>query len=225
MATEGKPGYEEKKNSISASLFQFMHCFISLLFRRKLSYCHGSCPQPCWYQLWWDPQHPQVSKTRFGSILFGVLTAAQSDCCNKSLLETISVTSGTPTVPNRSAATPLSTRTPTTGWCASSKRKWLASKTCCTRRVWETSSRVSVHAGKRVPQWLRTYMWAHTSQTLEAVQCVFWLCIWGWRQSVGVSHTHSLLSSVPISISLRRPGHHWFEMCVCSNSSKPALCN
>lgn len=42
--------------------------------------------------------------------------------------------------------------------------------------------------------------------------------------SVGVSHTHFFLLC-PISISLPRPGHHWFEMCVCSNSSRPALCN
>lgn len=64
-------------------------------------------------------------------------------------------------VPNRSVATLLSTRTPTTGWCASSKRKWLASKTCCMRRVWETSSRVSVHTGKRLSQLLRANIWAH----------------------------------------------------------------
>lgn len=56
-------GMKRKKPQL-LPLFQLMHCFISLLFRRKLSHCHGSCPQPCWYQLWWDPQHPQVSKTR-----------------------------------------------------------------------------------------------------------------------------------------------------------------
>lgn len=45
----------------------------------------------------------------------------------------------TPIGPNRSAATPWSTRTPTTAWCASWKRRWLASRTCCTHRAWETS--------------------------------------------------------------------------------------
>lgn len=69
-----------------------MHPFISLPFRRKLSYCHGGCSQPCRYQLWWDPQHPQVSKTlrclvRFWSISFGILT--QNDFFCKPLPETI----------------------------------------------------------------------------------------------------------------------------------------
>lgn len=171
------------------------------LLRRKLSYGHGSGPQPRWRQLWRDPQHPQVSK------IWNILMPNYI----LHFPETIFVASGMPIAPNRSAATPWSTRTPTTGLCVSSRKKWLASKTSCMRRVWETSSRVSVHARKRLPRWLRANIWS------RRICAVYFLWVWACLTLI-------FFLLCPISISLPRPGHHWFEMCVCSNSSRPALC-
>lgn len=74
---------------------------------------------------------------------------------------------------------------------------------------WETPP--SVTEGK--------YMGTHNLCSLFS-DCAFEVDVGVW---VCLTLIFSLLC--PISMSLHRPGHHWFEMCVCSNSRKPVLCN
>lgn len=206
-----------------------MHPFISLPFRRKLSYCHGGCPQPCRYQLWWDPQHPQVSKAlrclvRFWSLLFGILTVAQSDFFCKPLPETICrfryadrakqirCNAVINEDPNNRLVRELKEEVARLKDLLYAQGLGDIIESECSHQGTPPSVTEDEHVGAHKPDFRSGAVYFLTVHLRLTSECG---C---------VSHSFSsLLCS--ISISLRRPGHHWFEMCVCCNCSKPALCN
>lgn len=229
MATEGKLGYEEKKTTffltwIPYFLFQFMHHSISLSFRRKLPYCHGRRPQPCWYQLWRDPQHPQV-RVLMMSVLWMFLIEARRDSFSKTLPETIICCSRYADRAKQIRCNAVINEDPNNRLVRELKEEVARLKDLlyaqglgdiieseCSRR----KTPPSVAADE--------YMGAHRPYFGSCAVYFLTVCLRPTSECGGVSHSFSSLLC-PISVSLRRPGHHWFEMCVYSNSSKPALCN
>lgn len=108
--------------------------------RGEFTHRNGSSAEPGWHQLRRDPQHTQVENTH-----------TQTQCARFSCVwaaPPFLLPTGTQTGLSRSTVTQWSMKIPTSGWCASWRRRCRVWKLCCLPRAWERGLKVRLRSSR-----------------------------------------------------------------------------